>query len=50
MMIGLFNVGAVGYVVGLDVDVIVVLWECHDVMHDVFQPDWVEVDGANIAM
>ena len=52
MIILLFGVVIVGYVIGLDVDAIVGLWECHGLMHHVFELDWgeVEVDGANMAM
>ena len=49
---GLFGVDIMGYVVGLDVDAIVELRECHGVMHVVFEPDRVELeaDGANMGI
>ena len=39
VIIGLIGVDIMGYVVGLDVDAIVGLRECHGVMHVVFEPD-----------
>ena len=44
VIIGLFGVDIVGYVIELDVEPIVGLWESHGAMCDGFELDWVEVE------